>query len=449
MMKIITAIDIGTTKIVAIAGEVTEKGKVRILGMGSVPTPKGSVKRGVPLNVDQVSQAVKKAIDSVQEKTDIKFKEVYIGIAGVYMHTRQTNHSVMIESKEFEITKDDVDKMIFEINQSALDPGDEILHVIPQEFIVDANSGIHTPIGMFGKRLSGNFNIIIGKVISSKHIRLCVERLNLNAKKLFLEPLASSRAVLTSEEKEAGVALVDIGGGTTDLAVYYEGILRYTAVIPFGGDVITTDLKVGCKILHNKAETLKVQHGVALSEFADNDTLVTVEGINGREAQNISVKLVAEIIQARVEEICEIIDLELLQSGYRDRIGAGISLTGGGALLKHLPQLMKYRLGLDVKLSRPGVNLVTSTRTISNPKYSTAVGLIMLGIEEEQQFEFESLGRAVKKNIEEQNITNEAKVDEKEELEKDDKSKNLKAGGRFSNFKQTLLQFINDNDKEL
>lgn len=443
MRKIITAIDIGTTKIVAIAGERAENDKVRILGMGSVQTPKGSVKRGVALNIELISQAIKEAVKITNERIGVEFNEAFIGIAGQHIYTRQSSHSVIVSSPDFEISKDDVEKLISDMYQSSTEPGEDILHVIPQEYTVDNNSGVDKPVGMFGKKLLGVFNVIIGETVSAKNIRKCVERIGIKPLELFLEPLASAKAVLTTEEKEAGVALIDIGGGTTDLAVYYDGKLRHTAVIPFGGDVITQDIKTGCNILHDKAEAIKVQHGKALSEFAPENSVIVVEGISGREPINISMKMIAQIIQARIEEICEIIDLEITNSGYRDKLGAGISLTGGGALLKHLPQLMKYQLGLDVKLSRPGVNIIASNKDINNPKYSTAVGLIMLGlrsVEDKENVSGLKNQTGIDNNIEENDIEQNLELEPK------------KRKGFFSQFKgmkQQIIEFVNDNDKEV
>jgi cell division protein FtsA len=441
MKKIITAIDIGTTKIVAIAGERNASGKIQIISMGSVPTPKDSVSKGVVQNIEQVSKAIIEAVDIACEKGNITFEEAYIGIAGQHIHTRRSSHSVIINSPEFEILKSDVEKLQSEIYHSDLDPGEEILHVIPQDYTVDKNFGITKPAGMYGRKLHGNFNIIIGESISAKNIKRCVERVGITPVGIYLEPLASSAAVLTEDEKEAGVALIDIGGGTTDLAIYYEGILRYTAIIPFGGDIITSDIKKGCIILPKVAEAIKVKHGKALSEFAPENSLIVVEGINGRESKQISMRTIAEIIQARVEEICEIIDFELTGSGYRNKLAAGISLTGGGALLKHIQQLMKYKLGLDVKLSRPGDNLSSANRDINNPKYSTAVGLLMLGIEDWET-------KYAKMTPEEYQQYSEKPLKD-EDIDVDEKNPKKRKRNIFGNFKQTLIEFMDDNDKEV
>lgn len=441
MDKIITAIDIGTTKIVAIAGEKTDSGRIRILNMSSVPTPKDSVKKGVVQNIELVSKAIQQAVEIVCKKIDVKFVEAYIGIAGQHIHTRQSSHSVIIKSPDFEIQNSDVEKLKSDLYQSALEPGEEILHVVPQEYMVDKNTDVTKPVGMFGRKLLGNFNIIIGETISAKNIRRCVERVGIEPVGIFLEPLASSEAVLTEDEKEAGVALIDIGGGTTDLAIYYEGILRYTAIIPFGGDIISSDIKKGCVILPKVAEAIKVKHGKALSEFAPESSLIVVEGINGRESKPISMKTIAQIIQARVEEICEIIDLELIRSGYRNKLGAGVSLTGGGALLKHITQLMKYKLGLDVKLSRPGVNLSSINRDVNNPKYSTAVGLLMLGLKDWES----KVSKMTEEELSE--ITKKRTYDNKpDDVKTQEKKKRKKL---FGNFTQTIIEFMNDNDKEV
>ena len=260
--------------------------------------------------------------------------------------------------------------------------GEEIIHVIPQNFIVDNETGVKNPIGMCGRRLEANFHIVIGQVASAKNIEKCIRKSGLNVKDLILEPLASSDAVLTSDEKEAGVVLVDIGGGTTDVAVYYDNIIRHTAVIPFGGNVVTKDIKEGCSILHRFAEQLKLQYGSALGDIAPEDKVVSVPGISGREPKEISFKSLAYIIQSRMEEIIDAVNFEIQSSGYADKLSAGVVLTGGGAMLKHLPQLVKFKTAMDVRIGLPNENLSGSSREeINQPMFATSVGLIMRGFD--------------------------------------------------------------------
>ncbi|MCF6365754.1 MAG: cell division protein FtsA [Bacteroidales bacterium] len=381
MKEIITAIDIGTTKIVALAGERDENGRIRILAKGTVPTPQKSVKMGVVQNIETVSKAIKEAVQKAENTSDIEFTSAFIGIAGHHIKSVHNNHSIVIKSPENIISKDDVERMTQEIRNLSLEANEEILDVIPQNYSIDKENGIDEPVGRIGKILSGNYHIIIGETTAAKHIKRCVELSDIKVNDLYLEPIASSKAVLTEDEKEAGVALVDIGGGTTDLAIYYEGILRHTAVIPFGGDVITKDVKEAYKILHKHAEELKTDCGTALSEFAKKDSLAVIPGISGRDSKEISLVELSKVIQARMEEIINIINFEIINSGYRDKLAAGIALTGGGSLLDKLPQLMKFVTGLDVKLSKPPMTASSGGARVNSPKLSTAVGLVILGFE--------------------------------------------------------------------
>jgi cell division protein FtsA len=249
-------------------------------------------------------------------------------------------------------------------------------------FIVDNETGIKSPIGICGRRLEANFHIVIGQVAAAKNIEKCIKRAELSVKDMILEPLASADAVLTEDEKEAGVALVDIGGGTTDVAVYYDNIIRHTAVIPFGGNVVTKDIKEGCAILQRHAEQLKIQYGSALGDIAPDDKVVSIPGIGGREPKEISFKSLAYIIQSRMEEIIDIVNFEIQNSGYADKLAAGIVITGGGAMLKHLQQLMKFKTAMDVRIGYPNENLAGSSRNeINDPMYATSVGLIMRGFD--------------------------------------------------------------------
>ncbi|OFY58282.1 MAG: cell division protein FtsA, partial [Bacteroidetes bacterium RBG_13_46_8] len=252
----------------------------------------------------------------------------------------------------------------------------------PQNFIVDNETGVKSPIGMCGRRLEANFHIVIGQVAAAKNIEKCIRKANMSVKDMILEPLASSDAVLTDDEKEAGVVLVDIGGGTTDLAVYYDNIIRHTAVIPLGGNVVTKDIKEGCAILQRHAEQLKIQYGSALGDIAPEDKVVSIPGISGREPKEISFRSLAYIIQSRMEEIIDFINFEIQNSGYADKLAAGVVITGGGAMLKHLPQLMKFKTAMDVRMGYPNEHLAGPGRNeINQPMYATSVGLIMRGFD--------------------------------------------------------------------
>ncbi len=376
----VAAIDIGTTKIVAIVGKKNENGKIEILGLSKAPSR--GVKRGVVLNIEETVSAIETTVEDVQKRSGILFSEVFVGIAGQHIKSMKNRGYITREAYDDEIKKEEVFRLIEDMHKIHIEIGEEIIHVIPQNFIVDNETGVKSPIGMCGRRLEANFHIVIGQVAAAKNIEKCIRKANLVVKDMILEPLASSDAVLTEDEKEAGVVLVDIGGGTTDVAVYYDNIIRHTAVIPFGGNVVTKDIKEGCAILQRHAEQLKIQYGSALGDIAPEDKVVSIPGISGREPKEISFKSLAYIIQSRMEEIIDAINFEIQNSGYADKLAAGVVITGGGAMLKHLPQLMKFKTAMDVRIGLPNEHLAGSARNeINQPMYSTSVGLIMRGFE--------------------------------------------------------------------
>ncbi len=378
--QFVAAIDIGTTKIVSIVGKKNENGKIEILGLSKAPS--NGVKRGVVLNIEETVNAIRKTVEDVQQRSDVAFTDVFVGIAGQHIKSMKSRGYINRDSSDDEIQKEDVFKLTQDMHKIPIEIGEEIIHVIPQNFIVDNETGVKNPIGMCGRRLEANFHIVIGQVASAKNIEKCIRKSGLNVKDLILEPLASSDAVLTDDEKEAGVVLVDIGGGTTDVAVYYDNIIRHTAVIPFGGNVVTKDIKEGCSILHRFAEQLKLQYGSALGDIAPEDKVVSVPGISGREPKEISFKSLAYIIQSRMEEIIDAVNFEIQSSGYADKLSAGVVLTGGGAMLKHLPQLVKFKTAMDVRIGLPNENLSGSSREeINQPMFATSVGLIMRGFD--------------------------------------------------------------------
>ncbi len=376
----VAAIDIGTTKIVAIVGKKNENNLIEILGL-SKALSKG-VKRGVVMNIEETVNAIRTTVEDVQQRSGILFSEVFVGIAGQHIKSMKSRGYIMRDSYEDEIKKDEVFRLIEDMHKIHIDIGEEIIHVIPQNFIVDNETGVKNPIGMCGRRLEANFHIVIGQVAAAKNIEKCVRKVNLSVKDMILEPLASADAVLTEDEKEAGVVLVDIGGGTTDLAVYYDNIIRHTAVIPLGGNVVTKDIKEGCAILQRHAEQLKLQYGSALGDIAPEDKVVSIPGISGREPKEISFKSLAYIIQSRMEEIIDFINFEIQNSGYAEKLAAGVVITGGGSMLRHLPQLMKFKTAMDVRIGLPNEHLAGTSKTeINQPMYATSVGLIMRGFE--------------------------------------------------------------------
>ena len=377
---LLAAVDIGTTKIVSIVGKLTETKKLEILGMSK--TVSKGVKRGVVQNIEETVNAINTTVTEVKKQTGIPFNDVFVGIAGQHIKSVRNRGYFNRDSYDEEITRADIQRLVDDMYKIPIEAGEEIIHVLPQNFIVDNETGVKNPVGMSGKRLEGNFHIVIGQVASAKNIEKCIRKAGLNVKDLILEPLASADAVLTDDEKEAGVVLVDIGGGTTDVAVYYDNIIRHTAVIPFGGNVVTKDIKEGCSILQRFAEQLKLQYGSALGDIAPEDKVVSVPGISGREPKEISFKSLAYIIQSRMEEIIDSVNFEIQSSGYADKLSAGVVLTGGGAMLKHLAQLVKFKTAMDVRIGLPNENLSGSSKEeINQPMFATSVGLIMRGFD--------------------------------------------------------------------
>jgi cell division protein FtsA len=376
----VAAIDIGTTKIVAIVGKRNDHGNIEILGLSKAPSL--GVRRGVVQNIEETVNAIQKTVDDVQNRSGIMFNEVFVGIAGQHIKSMRSRGYINRENPDDEITRDDVYRLVEDMYNIPIEIGEEIIHVLPQSFIVDGETGINNPVGMCGRRLEANFHIVIGQVSSAKNIDRCIRRCGLTVKDLILEPLASSEAVLTDEEKEAGVVLIDIGGGTTDVAIYHDSIIRHTAVIPFGGNVVTNDIKEGCAILSKYAEALKHQYGSALGDIAPEDKVVSIPGIAGRDPKEISFKSLAYIIQSRMEEILDAVNFEIQLSGYGDKLAAGAVITGGGAMLKNLPQLVRFKTAMDVRIGYPNEHLHGEARNeINQPMFATSVGLIMKGFE--------------------------------------------------------------------
>ena len=378
--RTISAIDIGTTKIVAIIGKKDEYGKLEVLGLGK--SPSHGVKRGVVQNIEDTSNAIQTAVEQAEEQAGVKMKEVFVGIAGQHVRSLKNSDTKFITSSGNEITQQDVDELIKNMYNIPLEAGEDIIHVIPQSYTVDNESPIRKPVGMYGKKLEGNFHIVIGQIASARNIKRCVERAGLHVKSLMLEPLASSDAVLTADEKEAGVVLVDIGGGTTDLAVFYDGVIYHSAVVPLGGDLVTKDIKEGCSILLRHAEQLKIRWGCALAEMAPADKVAEIPGISGRDPKQIPFNKISTIIQARMEEIIDAFLFEIENTNIYHKLSAGIALTGGGSLLKHLKHLVKFKTGLDVRVAFPNRLLSRQAdEKFNQPIYSTAIGLVLKGFE--------------------------------------------------------------------
>lgn len=382
---IVVGLDIGTTKICVIVGRRSGHGKIEILGLGKAES--AGVSRGVVANIQKTVQGILQAVEDASVQSNVEIKIVNVGIAG--QHIKSLQHRGILTRKDLqnEIQRKDIEKLIEDMYKLVMPPGEEIIHVLPQEFTIDNEPGIKDPIGMAGVRLEANFHIISGHVSAVRNILKCVRNANLETQELILEPLASSDAVLSDEEKEAGVVLVDIGGGTTDIAIFHEGIIRHTAVIPFGGNSVTEDIREGCSVMRNQAELLKTRFGSALADENKDNEIISVPGLRGREPKEISVKNLAYVIQARMEEIIEHVYYEIKASGYEKRLIAGIVITGGGAQLKHLPQLVEYVTGLDCRVGYPNEHLAKNEvlpkniyDDLKSPLYATGIGLLMKGI---------------------------------------------------------------------
>jgi cell division protein FtsA len=377
---IIVGLDIGTTKIAAIAGRKNEYGKLEILGFGRANS--NGVKHGQVLNIDETIKAIRMALDNCYASNpNLSISEVYVGIAGHHIKSLQTRGDIVRQNTENEITQKEIDQLVADQYKTYIPAGDQIIDVIPQEFAVDNFQNIISPIGYGGVKVGANFHIITGDKNAIKNISRSVEKSGLQTKDLVLQPLASAAAVMGQEDLEAGVAIVDIGGGTTDLAVFYEGILKHTAVIPFGGENITNDIKTGLGVLKTQAEQMKVQFGSALSNEARGNAFITIPGLRGMPAKEISVKNLANIIQARMSEIMDFVSYHLKQVGLDNKmLNGGIVLTGGGAQLKHLIQLTEYVTGLNARIGYPNEHLASGQiEELAKPTYSTCIGLILKG----------------------------------------------------------------------
>ncbi|MCB9341058.1 MAG: cell division protein FtsA [Lewinellaceae bacterium] len=378
---LVVALDIGTTKVCAIAGRKNEHGRLEILGVGKVESE--GVMRGVVSNIEKTVRAISDAIEKAERAAGMEFRVAHVGIAGQHIKSLQHRGLLTRDNLHQEIAQRDIDRLVNDMYKLVLPPGDKIIHVLPQEYTVDDEQGIVDPIGMSGVRLEANFHIITGQITATQNIVKCVERAGLKVANLTLEPIASATAVLSDEEKEAGVALVDIGGGTTDITIFKDGIIRHTAVVPFGGGVITKDIKEGCNVMQSQAEKLKVKFGSALAEEVYENRIITIPGLKGREHKEISEKNLARVIQARVEEVLDYVMWEIRRSGYENKLIGGIVLTGGGALLNHIDKLTSFHTGMSTRVGVPIEHLAHGySEQLSSPVFATAIGLLLKGIQD-------------------------------------------------------------------
>ena len=410
--EIIVGLDIGTTKIACIVGRKNEFGKIEILGYGK--TESIGVKRGVVTNIEDTVRSIQTAVSIAEQQSSVDIKYVNVGIAGQHIKSLQHRGTLIREDADKEISNVEVEQLIHNMYKLNMLPGEEIIDVIPQDYIVDDEDGIRHPVGMLGSKLEANFHIIIGQTAAAKNIYKCIKKAGLEDSQLILEPIASAEAVLSDEEKEAGVVLVDIGGGTTDLAIFQDNIIRHTAVIPFGGDIVTEDVKEGCSIIRRHAEELKVKFGSSLASENRDDEVVAIPGLRGRAPKEITLKNLASIIQARMEEILEHVYYEIKNSGFEKKLIAGIVLTGGGAQLRDINQLAAFTTGMETRIGYPNEHLAMEVSDdIASPMYATGIGLVIEGI---KRYETEIKTKRPDDNNEESSRKSKKKKGEKQEL---------------------------------
>ncbi|GAC1388863.1 MAG: cell division protein FtsA [Ginsengibacter sp.] len=443
---IIVGLDIGTTKIAAIAGRKNEYGKLEILGFGRANS--NGVQHGMVLNIDQTIKAVQMALENCYASNPtLVIEEVYVGIAGHHIKSLQTRGDIVRHNTDEEIKQAEIDQLINDQYKTYIPAGDQIIDVIPQEFTVDNFQNIPDPIGYSGVKVGANFHIITGDKNAIRNINRSVDKAGLKTKDLVLQPLASASAVMCTHDLEAGVAIVDIGGGTTDLAVFYEGILKHTAVIPFGGENITDDIKKGLGVLKTQAEQMKVQFGSALAEEAKANAFITIPGLRGMAPKEISVKTLAGIIQARMSEIMDFVSYHLKQVGLDNRLmNGGIILTGGGSQLKHLIQLTEYVTGLNARIGYPNEHLAAGhIEELAKPMYSTCLGLILKGYNdyENKNKQFELEFKKIELPVKEESVEDE--IVEEEEITMKPKSRKT-LSGFMTSFKENLIDLFKEEE---
>lgn len=382
---IIVGLDIGTTKICAIVGQIAENGKINVLGMGKAPS-QGGVAKGMVTNVGKAEQAIKAAVEEAKRQSQVDIKSVFVGIAGHHIKSMQHRGTLSRKNAFEEITQAELDKLESDMANLALDPGLEIVHVLPQEYRIDDEEGIKDPVGRMGVRVECNYHIVTGQTAAAKVIIMAVRRAGLEVADLIVEPFASSAAVLSEAEIEAGVALVDIGGGTTDICLFEDGFIRHTAIISMGGDRITKDIQEAFGIMKEQAEIVKVQYGSCYPTESMKNEVVVVPGLPGRKPKEISRFSIAQVIQARMMDIIEAVDFEIESSGHRHKLGGGLVLTGGGSAMLNIAQLFSYHTALEIHIGMPSQKLAKGMiDEVRNPMFSTGIGLVLKGFEISQR----------------------------------------------------------------
>ena len=395
--NLIVGLDIGTSKIVTIVAELLPEGSLKVIGLGQHPSR--GLKKGVVINIDATMQAIQRSIEEAELMADCKINTVFTGIAG--SHIKSLNSHGMVKIKDAEVSQMDVDRVVETARAVALPADQQILHILTQEFIIDGQDDVREPLGMSGMKLEVKVHIVTGAVAAAQNIVKCIKRCGLEVSDLILQPLASSIAVLTEDEKELGVCLVDIGGGTTDIAVFKNGSIRHTAVIAVAGDQMTNDIAVAFRTPTQSAEDIKIKHGCALRQLADAREVVEVPGVDGRDARQLSIQTLAEVIEPRVVELYELVLQELRRSGMEEMIASGIVITGGSAMMRGMMELGEEIFHMPVRMGMPRY-VGGLSEVVSNPRYATGVGLILMGKQQLErhltgQMESSSIGRIFEK----------------------------------------------------
>lgn len=437
--EIIAALDIGTTKIVAIAGYKTKENKFEVISFGT--SPSHGIQRGIVVNIDETVKSIENAIKKAEELSDYKFTEVYVGIAGQHVLTKTRNCSLNLNTVDGKIQEEHLLLLQDQIIDLTKNPGEEIIDIIPQSYIVDDKLGVEDPIGMSGTKLQGNFQVITGEMKMVNNIKKCVQLCGLSIKALILEPIASSEAVLSIDDKENNVVMVDIGGGTTDLAIFNNNRIIKTAVVPLGGNTITKDISQTFGLETRQAEKLKILYGAAIEEKSHKETILSIESLKGKDDVEINLSELSKIISARLSEILFSVQFQIENTSVNNNLNAGIVITGGGALTKSLKQLATFILKNNVRIGYPNTFICGEfSEEINSPQFSTAIGLIIKGIElfeieaEEKKQELDAISQKLNEPEEDENDT------------KKNKKRKEPKGSVFNKFLNTMANLFDEDE---
>jgi len=392
--NLIVALDIGTSKIAAIVAELRSEGSYEVIGMGS--SPSRGLKKGVVVNIESTVNAIQRALEEAELMADCKIRDVWTGIAG--SHIRSFNSHGMVAIKDLEVAQSDVDRVVETARAIPIPTDQQILHVLNQEFVIDGQEDVREPVGMSGVRLEVKVHIVTGAVSAAQNIMKCIRRCGLEVNDLMLQPLASSMAVLSEDEKDLGVCLLDIGGGTSDLAIFTQGAIRHTAVIPIAGDQITNDIAMALRTPTKDAEEIKRHHGCALRELADPKEMIEVPGVGDRASRKLSRQTLAEVIEPRVEELYSLVQAELRRSGFEELLSSGVVITGGSSAMQGMVELGEEVFHMPVRLGLPSYSEGLS-EVIRNPRYSTGVGLLMAGVAQHERHKIEKMQNGSFKHV--------------------------------------------------